>query len=135
MQWSLANYRTHRLLGQGSMFVSMHFILNHCLCAAHQEYLPEFEGDPAFDDASSPELSSNRSVVGTFLSYADEITRLASLLHNGDATDREMLKAPFVGLALESAACCHLWRINRESQDSDNGETSTVDQRDQNRVR
>lgn len=108
MQWSMNNYRAHQLLGQGSMFVSMHFILNHALCVAHQEYLPEFEGDPAFDNAPTPEPSSNRSVVKTCLSHAEDITRMASSLYSGDETDREVLQAPFVGVALESAACCHL---------------------------
>ena len=116
MTWSLKNYRAHQLLGQGSMFVSMHFVLNHSLCVAHQEYLPEFEGDPAFDDAPSPEPLSNRNVVKTCLSHAEEITRMASSLYSGDDTDREMLRAPFVGVALESAACCHLWRIHLDSQ-------------------
>lgn len=116
MQWSMSNYRAHQLLGQGSMFVSMHFILNHALCVAHQEYLPEFEGDPAFDDTPSVEPSNNRSVVKTCLSRAEEITRMASSLYSGDETDREVLRAPFVGVALESAACCHLWRIHQERQ-------------------
>jgi hypothetical protein len=124
MQWSMANYRAHRLLGQGSMFVSMHFILNNSLCSAHQEYLPEFEGDPAFENAPSPEPLSNRSVVKTCLAHAEEITRMASTLYSGDDTDREMLQAPFVGLALESAACCHLWRIHLESQAPETSDAS-----------
>ena len=116
MQWSMSNYRGHQEFGQGSMFVSMHFILNHALCVAHQEYLPEFEGDPAFGDTPTSEPSGNRSVVKTCLSHADDITRMASSLYSGDETDREVLRAPFVGVALESAACCHLWTIHQERQ-------------------
>lgn len=116
MRWTWRNYKSHRRFGQGSLFVSLHFIINHALCRAHQEYLPEFEGDPAFENAPSIESSYNHSVVRTCLSHAEEITRMASALYRGDASDLEMLQAPFVGLALESAACCHLWRIHQNLQ-------------------
>ncbi|KAF8858364.1 hypothetical protein BDZ45DRAFT_546535, partial [Acephala macrosclerotiorum] len=116
MQWSLKNYKTHRMLGQGSMFVEFHFILNHAFCVAHQEYLPEYEGDPAFESPSSPEPSGGRTVIKTCLNHADEITEMASLLLNGDETDRQLLHGAFVGLALGTAACCHLWRIFRMVQ-------------------
>ncbi len=116
MRWTWNNYRSHRRFGQESLFVSLHFTINHALCIAHQEYLPEYEGDPAFEQASPPESSYNHSVVSTCLSHADEITRMASSLYGGNASDREMLQAPFVGLALESAACCHLWRLHQNNQ-------------------
>ena len=116
MRWTWKNYKSHRRFEQGSLFVSLHFIINHALCRAHQEYLPEFEGDPAFEVVSLHESSYNHSVVKTCLSHAEEITRMTSTLYSGDATDREMLQAPFVGLALESAACCHLWRIYQNDQ-------------------
>jgi hypothetical protein len=121
MVWSLKNYRAHRLLGQGNTFVSLHFVLNHAMCLAHQEYLPEFEGDPAFDETFSPEPSSTRSVVRTCLAHAEEITRMASSLYSGDKIDQDMLRAPFVGVALESAACCHLWKLHLDNQSLDIG--------------
>jgi hypothetical protein len=113
MKWNLKNYQAHREAGQGNLFVSFHFILHHALCLAHQEYLPEFEGDTAWDETSSNGRSYDRSVVKTCLENAGEITRIAISLHHGDDSDREMLRAPLVGLALESAACCHLWRIHQ----------------------
>ncbi|KAE8453322.1 hypothetical protein EG329_011389 [Mollisiaceae sp. DMI_Dod_QoI] len=119
MQWSIKNYKTHRLLGQGSMFVEFHFILNHALCVAHQEYLPEYEGDSGFESPSPQAvLSGDESVVKTCLHHADEITEMVSVLFSGDDTDRQLLHGPFVGLALETAACCHLWRIFRMTQSS-----------------
>jgi len=116
MRWTWMNYKSHRKFGQGSLFVSMHFTINHALCIAHQEYLPEFEGDLYFEDTPPLESPYNHNVVRTCLSHAEEITRMASTLYSGDATDREMLQAPFVGLALGSAACCHLWRIHQNNQ-------------------
>lgn len=116
MQWTMKNYKTHRMLGQGSMFVEFHFILNHSLCVAHQEYLPEYEGDPAFESPSSPGTSGDRAVIKTCLYHADEITEMANLLLAGDEVDQQLLHGPFVGLALETAACCHLWRIFRMVQ-------------------
>ena len=131
MVWSLKNYRAHRLLGQGSIFVSLHFVLNHAMCIAHQEYLPEFEGDSAFDEELSPEPSSTSSLVRRCLAHTEEITRMASSLHSGDEEDREMLRAPFVGVALESAACCHLYKIYLEDQATDTGDTSNRQPRGQ----
>jgi hypothetical protein len=125
MSWSMKNYRAHRMLGQGSLFVSLHFVLNNALCFAHQEYLPEFEGDPAFDEQNSPEPSTSRSVVKTCLYHVEEIIRMASSLSSGDDTDREMLRAPFVGLALESAACCQLWQIHLDSMSPESGNSET----------
>ncbi len=123
MQWSMKTYRAHREISQkqASMFVSLHFILNHALCLAHQEYLPEYEGDTTFDEPNSPDPLSYRHVIKTCLHHAEEITRMASSLSSGDETDRQILQAPFVGVALESAACCHLWTIHRSVQSSPDG--------------
>jgi len=132
MRWTWNNYKSHRRFGQGSLFVSLHFVINHALCMAHQEYLPEFEGDPAFEDAPSLESSYNHSVVKTCLHHAEEITRMASSLYSGDASDWENLKAPFVGLALGGAACCYLWRIHQSNQIQ--GVETLTDADDQSKV-
>ncbi|KAL3417185.1 fungal specific transcription factor [Phlyctema vagabunda] len=116
MQWSMKNYRTHRVLGQGSLFVSMHFVLNHALCVAHQEYLPQLDNDSIFPLTADADRPASCNVVNTCIHHADEITRIASSLYGGDAIDKEMLCAPFVGVALECAACCHLWSIYLHEQ-------------------
>ncbi|RDW62032.1 hypothetical protein BP6252_11465 [Coleophoma cylindrospora] len=116
MKWSMKNYRTHRVLGQGSLFVSLHFVLNHAFCVAHQEYLPDANSDMTI---TSSEMEETPNITAACLYHADEITRMASSLHIGDATDMEMLRAPFVGVALECAACCHLWTIHQESSEAD----------------
>ena len=112
MKWSTRNYRTFRLLGEGTLFVSMHFLLNHALCVLHQAYLPQAGTWVLPTGSDSQEVFPSQDIAATCLHHASELTKIANSLHNGDAIDREILRSPFAGVAMVSAACVHLWSLH-----------------------
>jgi hypothetical protein len=112
MEWSVKNYRTYRILGQGCLFVSLHFMLHHSFCLEHLAYLPNLQRPHSSNSAQSPADVNNISVASTCLYHADEITRMASTLHGGDEADRQMLFSPMAGLAILGAATVHLWSLH-----------------------
>jgi hypothetical protein len=113
MKWSIRNYRTFRILGEGGLFVALHIILNHALYVLHQAYLPQPDYCSSPGAVDSWEASSNhQEIVTTCLHHANELTEMVSFLSNGDTTDRENLRSPFAGVAIMSATCVHLWSLH-----------------------
>lgn len=113
MQWSENNYKLHKNLGQGKVFVTMHFLLHHAKVLGHIEYLPQLD-DPTMlsDQIDSSGLSinyQNSQLISSCLSCARAITETATLLYKGTDQDRENLRSPIVANALILASAIHLW--------------------------
>lgn len=116
MTWSMKNYRTFCLLGEGNLFVSMHMLLNHALCTLQQAHLPQALH---WGPVTSSNVSWSQEIAAVCCQHAKVISEIACLLHRGDTSDRESLRSPFSGAAIVSSACVHLWSLHSEPQMGD----------------
>jgi hypothetical protein len=113
MQWSESNFRLHKSLGQGKIFVSMHMLLRHGLCYAHQEYLPQLD-EPAslldcFDGAGLSYHHHDPRLIETCLRNATEILDISHFLYHGSDSDRETLQSLASANAMLTAGAVKLW--------------------------
>ncbi|KAF2105007.1 hypothetical protein NA57DRAFT_51792 [Rhizodiscina lignyota] len=120
MQWSHQNYRRHQSLGQGKLFVTMHMVIHHTLCVAHQEYLPQLDApalmgdlgtsDTQYDYAGLSLDHRDEHIISVCLHNAEAISSIAAYLESGSECDRAMLRSAYTGSALMTAASVHLWK-------------------------
>lgn len=116
MKWSMSNYRIFRMLGEGSLFVSMHMALNHALCTLQQAHLPQgvqFLPESPLNDGWKQEIAA------TCCLHANLISQMICDLVSGDDADREALRSPFTGAAIVSSACVQIWSITSSSSTPD----------------
>lgn len=126
LKWSTRNYKLYQLTGQDQAFVNMHFILQHCRCVMHQEYLPQldtqFKSFKELDSRGSLDLAGlslnhrDEHLIGICLSSVDAITEMATMLYNSQTQDREALRSTFVANALMTAISVQLWSRYAERQ-------------------
>jgi hypothetical protein len=109
MTWSAENYKIFRLLGEGSLFVSMHMVLGHALCTLQQAHLPQ---DHEWLSGSTPDSGWKQDIAAICCFHANVIAEIARTLHNGDDIDKDALRSPFSGAAIVSSACVLLWSLN-----------------------
>jgi hypothetical protein len=128
MQWSETNYDLHKSLGHGKVFVTMHLMIRHGFCYAHQEYLPQLD-EPAsfldwFDGAGLSYHHHDPHLIGICESSATEIVNIASFLFNGGKDDREALQSVAAASALLTAGAVKLWSQHVGSLQDETGEAT-----------
>jgi hypothetical protein len=113
MQWSTTNYKLHKGLGQGKIFVTLHFLLRHGMAIGHSDYLPQLDTptEPldTFDGAGLSMYHHDNKLISACVENSQAITEIASFLYNGTDEDRENLRSTITANALLLSAIIHLW--------------------------
>jgi hypothetical protein len=117
LKWSEESFRAHRSLGQGQLFVNLHWVIHHGLFVIQQEYLPQFDpfgnvdiGDIGFDHAGIPFNYRDEDAVTTCLQNARAISSISrGLSRTDDPAHHDIFQSTFAACALMSAAQVYLW--------------------------
>jgi Fungal specific transcription factor domain len=117
LKWSLESYRAHRSLGQGQLFVNLHWAIHHGLFVIQQEYLPHLDpfgnvnrmiGDAGCDRAGVPFNHRDENVVSCCLENTRAIISMSQLMSSYD-DQAHLFRSTFATSALMSAAQVCLW--------------------------
>ncbi|KAH8690700.1 fungal-specific transcription factor domain-containing protein [Talaromyces proteolyticus] len=119
LKWSEESFRAHKSLGQGQLFVNLHWVIHHGLFVIQQEYLPQFDpfgnvdrtiGDAGCDHAGIPFNYRDEDAVVTCLQNARAISSISrGLSRCDDPAHRDIFQSTFAACALMSAAQVCLW--------------------------
>ncbi|KAI1849797.1 hypothetical protein JX266_004746 [Neoarthrinium moseri] len=113
LAWSRENYELHNTVGQGAVFVTMHFLLRSAFCVAHQLYLPQTNGSALLSDTLDASgwslLRREPAFITTCVSNALAVGEIASMLYDTGETGLSHLQSAWVAAAMLSAAPTFLW--------------------------
>jgi hypothetical protein len=115
LAWSWENYELHNTVGQGGIFVTMHFLVHSAFCVAHQLYLPQANASSLLTsdkvDASGWSLLQREpSFINSCVTNALALGEVASTLwERGGETAVAQLRSVWIAAAMLSAAPTFLW--------------------------
>ncbi|KAI0127673.1 fungal-specific transcription factor domain-containing protein [Xylariales sp. AK1849] len=111
--WSKENYDLHCTVGQGGIFVTMHFLLHSAFCVANQLYLPQTNGTAVLSDTVDASgwslLRREPSFINTCVSNALAVGEMASMLWDIGEIGVTQLQSVWVAAAMLSVAPTFLW--------------------------
>lgn len=115
LAWSRENYELHNTVGQGGVFVTMHFLIHSAFCVAHQLYLPQSNASSLLtaekvDACGWSLLQREPTFINSCVTNALAVGEIATMLwERGGETGVAQLQSVWVAAAMLSAAPTFLW--------------------------